>query len=309
MVIRKRRNYRNRVYSNLKLYFDQLLVERGWYDNVASGETDWHGNNLSQVFAVQDDARYPIDSGTSVHVWQGFKKNWVVESGMQPLTSGLTNPTIPRSVIIGGVSHPVRPFDGASGIAIDFRNGRVIFESGVTFGTTVQVPHSEKYVWVDTVARDLITNQITAIDNTNRTVVSEVPSGQIGQLPMILMEAVASKEPQGMQLGGGLILKPVINLHIISNNRWDKDELIDFIEQRKDETIQMVSLDDVPEQFTQQGDFGSGWLTHANLIASYKDKNLYITSVSLLKNDDIAEDGYFTATLRMETEIWVNEQL
>jgi hypothetical protein len=309
MVIRKRRNYRNRVYSNLKLYLDQLLVERGWYDNVASGETDWHGNNLSQLFAIQDDPRYPIDSGTSVHIWQGYKKNWVIESGMEPFTSGLTNPTIPRAIIIGGVSWPVRAFGGASGVAIDFRNGRVIVESGITFGTTVEVVHSEKYVWVDTISRDLISNQVTYIDNTKRVAVSEIPSGQISQVPMILMEMTASKAPQGMELGGGLILKPTMHLHIIANNRWDKDELIDFLEQRKDETIQMISLDDVPAQFTYEGDFAAGWLTRQNLIISYKDKNLYITDVSLLRNDDIAEDGYYTAILRMEMEIWVKEQL
>jgi len=309
MVQRRRRNYRNRVYTNLKLYFDQLLVERGWYNNIASGETDWKSHNLSSLLPVQTDPMYPIDSGSSVHVWQGYHQNWVVESGMQPLTSGLTNPTIPRSIYINGVEHSVRSFDGASGIAIDFRNGRVISESGISFSSTVEVPHSEKDVWVDTISRDLVTNQVLAIDNTGRTAIANVPSGEIGHLPMILMEMAPSPPPQGMELGGGLILRPNIFIHIIANNRWDKDELIDFIEQRKDTTVQLIDIDGAPTQFTYYGDFDTGWLTHANLISLYKDRNMYIRDVSLIKNDDIAQDGYFTAIIRMETEIWVKEEL
>jgi hypothetical protein len=309
MVIRRRRNYRNRVYTNLKLFLDDALVARGWYLNVASGETDWHSNNLSRLLPVQTDASYPVDSGTTVHIWQGYRQNWVSESGVTLFTSGLTSPTIPRSVFVSGVSHPVRPFDGSSGIAIDFRNGRVIFESGVSFSTTVEVAHSEKEVWIDTVSRDLITNQITKIDNTKRTIISNIPSGEIGNLPTILMEMTSSPEPRGMELGGGLILKPTIFLHVVSNNRWDKDELIDFIEQRKDQVITLIDLDGAPAQFTYEGDFASGFLAYDSFKSTYRDKNLYITGVSLIKNDDIAQDGYFTATLRMETEIWVKEEL
>ena len=308
-TIRKRRNYRNRVYSNLKLYLDDRLVARGWYDNVASGESDWHGNNLSQLLPVQSDPNYPIDTGSVVHVWQSYNKNWVSESGVNMRASGYVAPTIPRSVYVGGVETFSAPFDGVSGVAIDLRNGRVIFETAKAFASIIEVPHSHKEVWVDTISRDLITNQVSVIDNTKRTAISNVPSGEIGQVPMILMQMTSSPEPAGRQLGGGLILKPVIDIHIVANNRWDKDELIDFIEQRKDETITMIDLDGAPAQFTYEGDFATGWQTYEGLIGNYKDKHLYITSVSLIQNDDIAEEGYYTALLRMETEIWVDERL
>lgn len=308
MTQRRRRNYRNRVYTNMKLFLDNKLVERGWYDNVASGETDWHGNNQSQVLPVQNDSLYPVDSGTTVHVWQGYRRNWVSESGMQPFTSGLTDPTIPRGVYVDGVYSASKAFGGGDGVAIDFRNGRVILEAGATASQTVEVPHSYKEVWVDTISRDMITTQITSLDNTRRVIVNNVPSGEIGQLPMILLEIGAQDSPRGRQLGGGQILLPSIFCHVITNNRWDKDELIDFLQQRKDETIQMVDMDVVPAQFTYEGDFATGWITYRNLIANYKDKDAFIKSVELIQNDDIAEDSYFTAILRMDLEIWTNEQ-
>lgn len=312
MVHRRRRNYRNRVYSNLKLYLDMKLIERGWYDNIASGETDWHGNNQSQQLPVQTDPLYPVDSGTTVHVWQGYRRNWITESGMQPFASGLTTPTIARSIYIGGVefnSQPFREGNATSGVAIDHRNGRVIIESGIPAASTIEIAHSYKEVWVDTIARDLITTQVTAIDNTKRIVINNVPSGEVGQLPMVLMEIARDPSPAGRQLGGGLILKKQIFLHIITNNRWDKDELIDFIQQRKDEAITMVDLDAAPSQFTHEGDFDTGWMTYRNLQVNWEDKKLYVMDVEMIENDDIGENGYFTAVLRMDTEIWLNEDL
>jgi hypothetical protein len=243
-------------------------------------------------------------------MWQGYRKNWVSESGVELHTSGLVSPTITRSVYVDGIASGSKAFgDGISGVSVDFRNGRVIFETPVAATSTVLAEHSYKEVWVDTIARDLITNQITVIDNTKRVAVTNVPSGTIGQVPMILMEMGRSDTPQGQQLGGGLILKPTVFIHIITNNRYDKDELIDFIEQRKDETVTMVDLDGAPDQFTYEGDFASGWLTYDGLKGTWKDKHLYITDVSLVENDDIAEEGYYTALLRMETEIWVEERL
>ena len=256
---RRKRNFRNRLYSNMKMYLDDKLVARGWFDNVASGETDWHGNNQSQLLPVQTDPLYPIDTGSTIHVWQGYRRNWVSESGVELFASGLSQPTIPRAVYIDGVSFPSQDFDGTSGVAIDLRNGRVIVESGVAFTGTIEVPHAYKEVWVDTVARDMVTNQITALDNTRRVIVNNAPSGEQGQLPMVLLQ-INRQEEQGLELGGGLIFTMSMFCHVIANSRYDKDELIDFLQQRSSETIEMVDLDTAPEQFTYNGDFATGWL-------------------------------------------------
>jgi len=308
MVIQRKRNYRNRIYANLKAYLDDKLVARGWFDEVASGETDWHDNNLSQVLPVQTDPNYPVDTGSNVHLWQGFRKNWVgAESGVQLFSSGISAPTIAREILINGEVIPSRTFDGVSGIAIDFRNGRVVIESGIAFTSIIEVVHSYKEVWVDTIARDMITSQITAVDNTKRIVVSNLPSGTIGQLPMILMEIDAQRAPRGRQLGGGFIFNPVVFCHIISENRYDKDELIDFLQQRTSETMKMVDYDLAPQQFTYNGDFASGFQALNNLKVNFPTNRAYFEGVSLVENDDIAEDGYYTALLKMELEIWTNE--
>lgn len=307
---RRKRNFRNRLYANLKTFLDEKLVQRGWYDNIASGETDWHGNNLSQLFPVQTDPMYPVDSGSNVHVWQGYRKNWVgVESGTTLFSSGLTSPTIARSGMWNSAQHGSTTFDGTNGIAFDFRNGRMIVESGIPFTTTVEVPHSTKEVWIDTLSRDLITNQITVLDNTKRIVINNSPSGEIHQLPAIFIEIAETPEPTGMQLGGGIVINYNVLCHIASNNRHDKDELIDFVTQRTSETITMIDFDQVPSQTTQRGDFTSNFATLETLRGNYKDRQAYIHGVKLLQHDDIAEDGYYTAILRMDIEIRALEAL
>ncbi len=308
--VRRKRNFRNRLYANVKSYLDEKLVQRGWYDNVASGETDWHGNNQSQLLPVQTDPLYPVDTGSNVSVWQGYHKNWVAaESGTELFSSGLTDFTIARSGMWNGAQHGSTAFDGTNGVAIDARNGRIIVESGLPFDTVVEVPHSYKEVWVDTVSRDMISQQVTALDNTRRIIVNNSPSGEISQLPMILMQISAQPKPTGMQLGGGLVMIFGMHCHVITENRNDKDELIDFLAQRSSETITMIDFDPAPSQFTYYGDFASGFTTLAALRLAYKDRSAYIHDVELLENDDVAEDGYYTALLRMDIEIRALEVL
>ena len=309
MTVRKRRNYRNRVYSNLKLFLDDKLVARGWYDNVASGETDWHSNNLSRLFPVQNDPYAPVDNSATINVWQGYRKNWVSESGVNMHVSGFVEPSIVRSGLWNGAQHASTSFDGTNGVEFDFRNGRMIIESGLPFDTVVEIEHSYKEVWVDTVSRDMVTTQITAIDNTRRVVINNAPSGEIGQLPMVLMEINDNPSPDGLQLGGGIIFRPTLDLHIVTNTRYDKDELIDTLMLRTFETIQMVDMDAVSGQFTYYGNYASTYQTYSQLKTNHLDRRAFVKSMSLVANDDIAQEGYYTALVRMELRIDIPEEV
>ena len=73
------------------------------------------------------------------------------------------------------------------------------------------------------------------------------------------MGGASTSNPRGRQLGGGLIFNPVVHLHVIAENRYDKDELIDFLQYRIHTTDRMVDLDLDDVQFTYEGDFASTW--------------------------------------------------
>jgi len=288
---------------------DDMFVARGYYDNIASGEQNFDGTNLSQLFPVQNDEWYPQDSGTTVHVWQGYRKNWVSESGVTYFASGLTAPTLASGVYVDGVFHGRRTPNNTDGISMDFRNGRVILESGVAASSTLEIAYSVKEVWVDTIARDMVTNQVTVIDNTKRIAVSNVPSGQIGNLPMILMDISSQQPTYGLELGGGKVINPSMFLHVVAENRYDKDEIVDALVLRQFKTITMVDLDTAPAQFNYYGDYESTYAAYGTLTSTYRDRYAYIENVSLISNDDIAQEGYYTALLRFDFRLDITEEV
>ena len=311
----RKRGFRNRIYDNLKLFLDDFFISRGFFDTVASGETNYNGVNQSQLLPVQNDPLYPLDSGSVVHIWQGYRRNWVSESGVQQVHPNVTGPILSSGVYINGVFFGPQPFNSGAGegVAIDRLNGRVIIESGLPATSTVEVEHSYKEVWVDTISRDMITNQITAIDNDRRVIVNNLPStpsGEMGQLPMVLMEIRDLDNPQGLQLGGGIIFRPSINLHVVSNDRYSKDEIIDALTLRAYNTVKMIDLDAAPqERFTHEGNYGSGYRTYSDLTSNYLDRNAFIESVSLVANNDIAQEGYYTALVRMVLRLDIPEEV
>jgi hypothetical protein len=307
----RKRGFRNRIYDNLKMYLDDFFISRGFYENIASGTTNYEGTDMSVLFPVQNDPLWPVDSGASQHIWQGYRRNWVSESGVVSVYDGTwTAPIIASGVYINNNFHIPRGFDGTSGIAVDRRNGRVIVESGIPYGYTVRLNHAVKQVWVDTVARDMIAYQTTNTDNTDRLITNTAPSGDVGQLPMVLMEIATMGSPQGLQLGAGIIYRPIIDLHVIANNRVDKDDIVDAILLRTHNTMVMVDLDKVEtsgSMFTFYGNYTSGYKTYGQLKDLFSDRNAFIESVSLDRNNDIAQDGYFTARLRMQLRLDIEE--
>ncbi len=274
----RKRGFRNRIYANVKMYLDDFFVRHGYYNNIASGEVNYDGINEAQLFPVQNDPLYPVDSGTNVHVWQGHRRNWVSESGVTFAVDGLTDPTIVSGVWANGVFLPARPFDGTSGVGIDRRSGRVIIESGYLASSTLLVNHSTKDVWVDTIARDMIVNQVSTLDNNKRVGIDNVPSGEIEHLPMVLMDIANESTARGLQLGAGIIRNPIVFLHVISSNRYDKDEVLDAIQLRQHQTITFVDFDAAPSQFTFYGNYDTNYKAYSTLVYTLANNKRLLSS-------------------------------
>ena len=68
----------NQVQDNLIEYFDYALLDKGNYFNVSLGETDYNGEDFSRLRPARSEV-YP-----SGHIWEGFRKNWVWQSGLAP---------------------------------------------------------------------------------------------------------------------------------------------------------------------------------------------------------------------------------
>ena len=133
----------NEIQDSLLEYFDWTLLEKGNYFNVNLGETSPNGEDYSKLRVSSSDH---YASGV---VWEGFRKNWVWQSGIgyTPETLANTNENFPgvSGVYIEG------NFEPTSGVGeyahyIDHFNGKVIFDNAISTGTLVQAEFSYKYI-------------------------------------------------------------------------------------------------------------------------------------------------------------------
>jgi hypothetical protein len=292
------------------MYLDDIFLKKGFFDNVASGETDWMLNTLSALVPNTRNNMFPADTESSVHIWEGFKNNWVSESGITGLASGVSSPTIASGVYVNGDFISSSTISGVGdGVAVDFRGGRVIIESGIPSTYDVQVEHSFKEIWVDTIARDMIAQQVDTTWNTPRSGVTNAPSGQHEHLPMVLMSLDNISDTRGLQLGAGIILHPTLNFFIVSNNRYDKDEILDTLATRQFKSIPMLNFNAISGQFDFYGDFDTNYQSYATLQSIYKERDIFVEEANVVDNDDDPENNYFTAVVSLQLRLDIPEDI
>ena len=66
----------NDIQDGLIEYLDWALLDKGNYFNVTLGETSPNGSDYSKLRLSSND------SYSSGQVWEGFRKNWVWQSGI-----------------------------------------------------------------------------------------------------------------------------------------------------------------------------------------------------------------------------------
>ena len=66
----------NDIQDGLIEYFDWALLEKGNYFNVTKGELAPNGQDYSRLRLSSND------NFTKGKVWEGFRKNWVWQSGI-----------------------------------------------------------------------------------------------------------------------------------------------------------------------------------------------------------------------------------
>ena len=135
------------VKSNLDLWLNDLFLKDGFFIDVSTGETDVYGRDISELISI-DSPSY-----ADGRVWQSAFKEWVHESGIIPTAATQTAPLVASGVTVDGVFYPKDPgapsFNPAFSHALDYRNGRVIFDTPITLSSAVQGEFSYKETTVD----------------------------------------------------------------------------------------------------------------------------------------------------------------
>lgn len=268
------------VKSNMDLWLNNLFLTDGFFNTVSVGETDVYSRDISSLISIEDED-FPDNM-----VWQSAFKEWVHESGITPSYS-TSEPIVSSGVTVNGTfysrTHPTY------GHTIDYKNGRVIFNSPIASNSVVQSEFSYKGISVS--FADSFENEqgevfieTTYKDNPMQTGVITYPCKNSKILPVILID-VKTESHEPYEIGrapGTRVLNGI--LHVWTRESWMLDQIIDLVMDNARSTIIGIDFNIAPYPLTYLNDINPAFTTYssmANLSSPYVWRRIYFDEFSV----------------------------
>lgn len=296
------------VRENLISFFDNGLVDKSGFVNVEVPTTGYY-DGLEHRLRPVSDPRY-----NDGQVWEGFRSNWVWQSGNGALTS--TDSSYPgvSGVYINDTFYPTST-DGDYAHHINHPLGRVIFDTAISTDSTVECSYSYKYVNVTKVDglewfKQIQQNSERA-DNTN-FINNSGEWGVLGdnrfQLPAIGVELVNSRRMIGYQLGGGQTIFTDFLFHCVAEDAYTRDHLMDIVTLQNDKVIRAYDLNDISSNNVFPLDYRgvpiSGALSYETLISDYEGNHIRLIDASIDSVYSLTPNIH-VGTVKLKTEVIV----
>ena len=133
----------NELQDNVVEFLEWSLLQKGNYFNVTLNEENNNGDDYSRL-RLSSSTNY-----ASGQAWEGFRSNWVWQSGISynppPLVGHDTaNPGI-SGIYVDDIFYSTST-SGEYAHKIDYYNGRVIFDDPIPTGSKIQAEYSYKYI-------------------------------------------------------------------------------------------------------------------------------------------------------------------
>ena len=299
----------NDIQDGLLEYFDWALLDIGNYFNSALGETGPNGQDYSKLRLSSND-QY-IDG----QVWEGFRKNWIWQSGVNYSPSPLvgTNNLKPgvSGVYVDDNFYP-NTTTGTYAHTIDHFNGRVIFDTAIPTGSKVQAEHS--YKWINVVYANSVPWLREIQTNTTEPTSSffdkdkgswDIPPESRLQLPAIAIEVVASRRFKPYALGGGQWVYTDVIFHCLAEDEITRNKLVDIVSMQSDKNIPLFNSNKI----NASGDYPLDYrgvpvpsaLMYPDLVEKHDGGELRLTNA--IVQDMISVDSdIFGGIVRFTTE-------
>jgi hypothetical protein len=273
------------VKSNLDLWLNNLFLKDGFFIDVSTGETDVYGRDISEMISSLD-ASY-----ADGRVWQSAFKEWVHESGVIPTEAGVSSPMVASGVTVDGTFYPKDPgdpgFNPTFSHAIDFRNGRVIFDSPISLVSYVQGEFSYKEITVALAAT--FENETKEFyfetsykDNPFQTGVIIFPEENSRTLPMVMIDVTQSSY-DAYELGNASnTLELQGSLIVWARNDYTRDQIEDLIGSQEHVVALGIDFNTAPYPLDYRNDKNplfSNYDTLANLASPYFWRRIYIDEI------------------------------
>ena len=299
----------NDIQDGLIEYFDWALLDIGNYFNSTLGEQSPDGQDYSKLRLSSND-QYNLGQ-----VWEGFRKNWIWQSGVDHSPAPLVgaNNTKPgvSGVYVDDNFYP-NTTTGEFAHAIDHFNGRVIFNTAIPTGSKVQVEHSYKWVnvvyansvpWLREIQTD--TSQPTSNFFDKDKGSWNIPPESRLQLPAIAIEVVANRRFKPYQLGGGQWVYTDVVFHCIAEDEITRNKLVDIVSMQSDKNIPLFNSNKINTEGDYPLDYMgvpvSGALRYPDLVEKYSGGDLRLTN-AIVQDMVTVDSDIFGGTVRFTTE-------
>lgn len=229
------------IENNLKWYLDFGFLGIGGWSDVKIPQPGPFGGTYDRLRPVNDPAY--VDG----QVWESSRKDWVWETGSP--YSGY-DPIQISGVYVNSTLHGTG--DATFAHHYDYPLGRVIFDTAISTATTVQLEYSHRNVqvyiadqapWWDELQYDSLRVDDTDYLSTGSGAWGILANHRV-QMPAVILETVPRRRFTPYQMGDlSQIVQQDVVFHIVSENRWWRNQLIDIISLQKDSQIWLFNSD------------------------------------------------------------------
>ena len=186
-----------------------------------------------------DDPNYEIGQ-----VWEGFRNDWVWESGFS--YEGVS-PINVSGVWVNGSFYGSG--DASYSHYVDYPNGRIVFDYPLIDENVVETSFSHRTVGVRLASenhiQELMYNSYDMEDVNSYLIASSGIRNRLGerrvQMPVVALELVSSPARQPFQLGGGEIVYNDMLFHIFAENEFDKNNIRDVLLNQNDKVFYLIN--------------------------------------------------------------------
>ena len=299
----------NELQDNIVEFLDWSLLEKGNYMNVSLGELSSDGVDYSKL-RISSSNMFP-----SGKAWEGFRKNWIWQSGV----SYSPGPVVSNNNIYPGISgvyvnntfYPSST-SGTYAHKIDYYNGRVIFNNTISSNSTVRAEYSYKYInvvyannlpWMSEVQSSSL--DLDSDFNVLNKGKYDIPAEARVQLPTIAVEVVPRRSLRGYQLGGGQFVETDILFHCFAEDEYTRNKLVDIISLQNDKTIYMFNSNEIAKSGAFPLDYRgypvSGALRYPDLIHKYLRGSLRLKN-SNVQSMKVVNGNFYAGMVRLTLE-------
>lgn len=228
------------VESSLKMYLDWGFLNIGGFSNIESP------NVMSTLRPVHDP------SYTDGQVWESPRKDWVWETGIDYSYKGTGYDPIQISgVYINGSLYNT----GSSGKEhhYNYPLGRVVFDEAISTSSNVTMNYSPRDVqtyiskdapWFDEIQYNSYTLDST-FDQIGSGNWSSLSNSRV-QLPAVVIEFAPRRSFQPLEMGSTTqVVSQDINFHILAEDKWWRNQILDIISNQKDISIFSLDMDEM----------------------------------------------------------------